>query len=82
MVANSQLQEIYCVIDGLDECEKDSMEKFLSLLTELCSPGTKSIRVKFFLTSRPERHIEKCLRGHALSISANSNAAKGDIEIR
>jgi ankyrin repeat protein len=74
IVINSQLQMIHCIIDALDESEKESMEKFLSLLPELLVHGTNHPTVKFFLTSRIEGHIMDCLEGHATRIQVDSVA--------
>ena len=78
-VINSQLQVIYCVIDALDESEKESMEMFLPLLTDLLDHGTNGITVKLSLTSRIEGHIMDCLEGHAASIQIDS-VTRQDVE--
>jgi ankyrin repeat protein len=72
IVINSQLQVIYCVIDALDESERESMETFLPLLTELLDRGANGVAVKLFLTSRTEGHIKDYLEGHAASIQIDS----------
>ena len=54
--------EVYCLIDALDECEKESRRKFLPYLTELFrSQQSKKIAFKFIITSRRENDIEKSL---------------------
>ena len=70
---------IYCVIDALDKGEKESMESFLPLLTELLDQGANEVTVKLFLTSRTEGHIVDCLEGDAASIQIDSTIRQ-DIE--
>ncbi|KAI9760618.1 MAG: hypothetical protein M1840_002375 [Geoglossum simile] len=79
IVTHSQLREICCVIDGLDECESNSIETFLSLLPQLLSQADKTTS-KLFLTSRPSRHITSSLRGHTSVIWVNPEDTKYDIE--
>jgi hypothetical protein len=71
---------IYCVIDALDKSEKESMESFLPLLTELLDQGADEVAVKIFLTSHTKRYIVDCLEGDAASIQIDS-ATRQDIEI-
>jgi hypothetical protein len=78
-VINSQLHTIYCAIDALDESEKESMESFLPLLTELLDQGATEVTVKLFLTSRTERHIVDCLEGDTANIQIDS-ATRQDVE--
>jgi ankyrin repeat protein len=80
VVINSQLQTIHCVIDGLDESEKESTEVFLPLLTEFLDQDTNGVTVKLFLTSRIEGHIEDYLEGHATSILVDSAVTRRDVE--
>ncbi|KAH8655994.1 hypothetical protein BGZ60DRAFT_459046, partial [Tricladium varicosporioides] len=78
-VTNSQLQSIYCIIDALDESERESMEIFLSLLPELLDDSEIGVTLKFFLTSRTEGHIIECLEGQATCIQIDSVTHK-DVE--
>jgi ankyrin repeat protein len=80
VVVSSQLQTIHCVIDGLDESEKESTEVFLSLLTEFLDQDTNGVTVKLFLTSRIEGHIEDYLEGHATGILVDSAVTRQDVE--
>lgn len=50
------------VIDALDECKPESD---LSLILQLLSrvKDLQTIKIRFFLTSRPEAHIRSCFRG-------------------
>ena len=57
------------VIDALDECEdEDSESAMLLVLGQLVS---KIPKVKFFITSRPERHITSGFRGPLLTNATN-----------
>ena len=57
------------VIDALDECEdEDSESAMLLVLGQLVS---KIPEVKFFITSRPERHITSGFRGPLLTNATN-----------
>ena len=61
--------EVFCLIDALDECEKESRQSFLTNLTELFTPlQTKKKIFKFIITSRPENDIEESLTTASPSI--------------
>ena len=58
------------VIDALDECvDKDPESAILLVLGQLIS---KISKVKFFITSRPERHIMSGFRGPLLRVATNT----------
>lgn len=80
IVANSQ-DQVYCIIDGLDECENESMEDLLLLLPSLLKKGNSKAFSKFFLTSRVEGHIVSALEGHAANITITSDVTRHDVEI-
>ena len=54
-LAQDRTRAMVIVIDALDECAQDDMHIILQLLPEV--QKIKTIRVKIFLTSRPERPI-------------------------
>jgi hypothetical protein len=56
-IINSQLQVIYCIVDAPDECEQESMEDFLSHISEFLQHDTNGMTVRFTLTSRVEGYI-------------------------
>ena len=61
--------EVFCLIDALDECEKESRQSFLTNLTELfTSLQSKKKIFKFIVTSRPENDIEESLTATSPSI--------------
>ena len=61
--------EVFCLIDALDECEKESRQSFLTNLTELfTSLQSKKKIFKFVVTSRPENDIEESLTATSPSI--------------
>jgi hypothetical protein len=74
-----QLTTPYDVIDALDQSKKESMESFLTLLTELLDQGTNEVTVKLFLTCRTEGQIVNCLEGDAASIQIDSTTRQ-DVE--
>jgi ankyrin repeat protein len=80
IVINSQLWIIHCIIDSLDESEKESMGILLSRLVDLLDRGTNGVTVKLFLASRIEGHVVGPLEGHAASILLDSVATRRDIE--
>jgi hypothetical protein len=55
------------VIDALDECKPESD---LGLILQLMShvKELQTIKIRFFLTSRPEAHIRSCFRGVSPSL--------------
>ncbi|PMD29581.1 hypothetical protein L207DRAFT_445284, partial [Hyaloscypha variabilis F] len=63
--------EVYCVVDALDECEENSRFIFLTHFKQLFGASQereKKIPVKFIVTSRPEKDIEKSLSGTSPAI--------------
>jgi hypothetical protein len=57
------------VIDALDECRDEEPES--AMLLVLGQSGSKVPRVKFFITSRPEKHIKSGFRGPLLEGSTD-----------
>ena len=52
IVQDAEVGEVCCLIDALDECEKESRQLFLTHLTRLlCSQHRKRTHVKFIITS-------------------------------
>ena len=87
IVKNSHLQELYVVIDALDECDMDSMETLLVLLEpyidlqedyfEQSDQKHLDCPIKWLLTSRNELRIKQPLTG-SLDISLEENASHVD----
>ena len=69
VLKDSSLRQVYFIVDGLDECEVNSVEAFFSLvkLHRRQEPGisqeVQSCKIKWLLTSRPENHIKEHLAG-------------------
>ena len=59
---SSKLDEIYCVIDGLDESDRASTREFLSRLPGLLRRVPARRSLKFVLTSRTKIHTGKTLQ--------------------
>ena len=55
------------VIDALDECEDE--KTVLAILSALKKFVSKSPKVKFLITSRPETHIRRAFRGFPSSVT-------------
>ena len=52
--------EVCCLIDALDECERESRQLFLMNLKEIFDPHeNRTLSVKFIITSRRESDIEE-----------------------
>ena len=84
IIKNSELQEIYIVVDALDECDIDSLETLLVLLEPYIdteeddnvqsAQKDMGCHMKWFLTSRNELRIKQPLTG-SLDISLEENAS-------
>lgn len=62
IVKDPEVGEVCCLIDALDECEKESRQLFLTNFTKLfSSQQSKKTVVKFIVTSRRENDIEESL---------------------
>ena len=62
IVKDPEVDEVCCLIDALDECEKESRQLFLTNFTKLfSSQQSKKTVVKFTVTSRRENDIEESL---------------------
>ena len=60
IVRDPEAGEVYCLIDALDECEKESRQMFLMNLARLFGPQeSMASSVKFIVTSRRESDIEE-----------------------
>lgn len=61
-LASTSDQLVYViVVDALDECRKDEITQVLRLLSELST--FTSVRLRLFLTSRPEVPLQQSLQG-------------------
>ena len=84
IIKNSGLQDVYIVIDALDECDVDSMETLIVLLEPYidfqeddlgqCDQKDMGCSIKWLLTSRSEVRIKQPLTG-SLAISLEENAS-------
>ena len=62
IIQDSGAGEVFCLIDALDECEKESRQLFLTDFTKLfCSQSSQKTVVKFIVASRRENNIEESL---------------------
>ena len=62
IIQDPEVGEVCCLIDALDECEKESRQLFLTVFTKLfVSQQSKKTYVKFIVTSRRENDIEESL---------------------
>jgi len=87
IIKNSGLQEIYIVVDALDECDIDSLETLLVLLEPYIETEEDynsqsahkdgGCHMKWLLTSRNEPRIRQPLTG-SLAISLEQNASHVD----
>ena len=60
VVQDPKADDVYCLIDALDECEKESRQLFLTSLTNVFGlKQDKTMSVKFVITSRRENDIEE-----------------------
>ena len=63
---DSEAGEIICIIDALDECEKDSrsqlLEKLVSFFSHIEAHKGSSYKLKFLVTSRPYDDLEERFR--------------------
>lgn len=65
MIAASKLELVFCVIDALDENDRDSVEEFLRMLvTGLSNMDSNGTNLKVIITSRPEDYIMDELTEH------------------
>ncbi|KAH8647874.1 hypothetical protein BX600DRAFT_484435 [Xylariales sp. PMI_506] len=58
---SSDAEEIICVLDALDECDKNSREQLIDSLKDLyCQPRElQNLKLKFLITSRPYDDLEE-----------------------
>ena len=62
IVKDPEAGEVYCLIDALDECEKESRQLFLVNFIKLfSSQQSKKTVIKFIVTSRGENDIKESL---------------------
>ncbi|KAL6818968.1 ankyrin repeat-containing domain protein [Trichoderma camerunense] len=65
-VADPQAGEVICIMDGLDECEREGLDKFVQTLTSFFQnvPSDESVqgRLKLLITCRPYYDIERLFR--------------------
>ena len=87
VLARLPFEEIYVLLDALDECEPHALSTFLRLLTSYDVPDTggtsseSSCRVKILLTSRNESRIEEHLGGLLnIDLGLNSDLVAKDVD--
>ena len=60
VVQDPEADDVYCLVDALDECEKESRQLFLTSLTSFFDlQQDKTTSVKIIVTSRRENDIEE-----------------------
>ncbi|MCJ1391258.1 hypothetical protein MMC18_004121 [Xylographa bjoerkii] len=77
----SDLQDIYVVLDALDECPKgDLRDELLNLITDICSWSPSNIHL--IVTSRQEPDIQEALSPSVIgaAISIQGSQVEADIE--
>jgi protein SERAC1 len=86
-IEDEDIPDTLCILDALDECDKESRDSLVKSLTEYFSAAPKSVsiskaRFKVIL-SRPDSHMERTpkLRGkdQALAQGPESEASAGVI---
>ena len=58
LLLGSQVPIAYCVIDGVDQCDKDSVTELISLFLELANQWKSEVKVKLLLTSRVQINLK------------------------
>ena len=72
--------DVYCLIDALDECEKESRQLFLKSLTTVFGlQQGKTTSVKFIITSRRENDIEEELLSADNPYAQDLHIDKGNV---
>lgn len=80
MASASNFKSIYCVIDALDENERDSVNELLQrLLKGLLGLANNGTMLKFIVTSRPEDYIVEQLANQP-RIEISTQAVRKDIQ--
>ncbi|KAI9853440.1 MAG: hypothetical protein M1813_002224, partial [Trichoglossum hirsutum] len=69
--ADSNSGNIVCILDALDECAESSCEKLIKYLVEFHSTASRTARIKFLITSRPNAFIRRVLSQHLLRHNQN-----------
>ncbi|KAJ5300841.1 ribosomal protein L38e [Penicillium atrosanguineum] len=62
ITASSESDEIICVLDALDECQKDDRKQLVKAITDLYLRSNINHKLKFLLTSRPYGKISEDFR--------------------
>ena len=84
IVQDHGVGEVYCLVDALDECEKESRQLLLKSLSKLFGPyQNRKTSVKFIVTSRPESDITEILSAidpAVLRIHVDSGRVNHDLQ--
>lgn len=56
--------EIICILDALDECQKDGRDRLIEAVTHFQRDGSRSGNVKFLITSRLYLDIQREMQGN------------------
>ncbi|KAH6604029.1 hypothetical protein Trco_007475 [Trichoderma cornu-damae] len=78
--ADQQTGEKYCIIDALDECDKESQETLLYQLQETFQSHDAPLNVHILITSRPLPEIRECLEDFTARDLASFHQAEQDID--
>ncbi|CAG8909812.1 unnamed protein product [Penicillium egyptiacum] len=62
MVADQSMGRTYCIIDALDECDRESQQTLLQQLEEKFQSRNVSSNVRIMITSRPYSEIRESLQ--------------------
>ena len=66
--------EVFVIIDGLDECERESRIKLVDILASRLTQGSTASSIKLLISSRPDRDIKYRLEsGPSLEIDVSRN---------
>ncbi|KAL2801993.1 hypothetical protein BJX63DRAFT_441534 [Aspergillus granulosus] len=84
-IAKSSSSGIYCIIDALDECERDSQEILLGQISQTFparrKEGVSSRHPRILITSRPYDEIRQSLSNFRCKDLATYSALKNDLAL-
>ncbi|PSN67547.1 ankyrin repeat protein [Corynespora cassiicola Philippines] len=84
LLRQSTSSQVVCVLDGLDECEKESLKQLLSAVgSYLSKPGEKSRpRLKLIILSRPQPAVLESKLGQyqQIELDASNTEISHDVE--
>jgi hypothetical protein len=81
MVADQNTGRKYCIIDALDECDRESQKTLSQQLEETFQSGNVSPNVRILITSRPYTEIRESLQSFPNKDLASFPERQEDIDI-